>query len=50
MLQPDLGTTLIIAIFALSQIFVSNVNLLYFGGALVVGILGTIGLILVFPL
>ncbi|HTK03620.1 MAG TPA: putative lipid II flippase FtsW [Alphaproteobacteria bacterium] len=46
MLQPDLGTTLVVAIFALSQIFVSDINLLYFAGALGAGVLGTIGLIL----
>jgi cell division protein FtsW len=49
MLQPDLGTTLVVAIIGLSQIFVTNVNLLYFGGALVSGLLGTIGLILISP-
>ncbi len=49
MFQPDLGTTLVIAIFALSQIFISDVNLLYFGGALVAGILGTVGLIMSSP-
>ncbi len=49
MLQPDLGTTLVVAIFALSQIFVSDVNLLYFGGALLAGIIGTIGLVIFSP-
>ena len=49
MLQPDLGTTLVIAIFALSQIFISEVSLLYFGGALITGILGVIGLIIFSP-
>ncbi len=49
MLQPDLGTTLVIAIFGLSQIFVSDVSLLYFGGALVAGVVGTVGLILFSP-
>jgi len=49
MLQPDLGTTMVVAIFALSQIFISDVNLLYFFGALVVGGLGTLGLILLSP-
>lgn len=49
MLQPDLGTTLVIAIFGLSQIFISDVSLLYFAGALIVGALGTVGLILFSP-
>lgn len=47
--QPDLGTTLIVAAIGLSQIFVSGVNLLYFAGALGVGFLGTLGLILISP-
>lgn len=37
MLQPDLGTTLVIAVIGLSQIFVSGVNLLYLAGAGAVG-------------
>jgi len=45
MFQPDLGTTLVIAFMGLSQIFVSDVSLLYFVGSLFVGLLGTIGLI-----
>lgn len=49
MLQPDLGTTLIIATIGLSQIFVSGVNLFYLAGALILGFLGTLGLILVSP-
>lgn len=49
MFQPDLGTTLVIVIMGLSQIFVSNVSLLYFVGALITGFLGTLGLILVSP-
>jgi cell division protein FtsW len=49
MLQPDLGTTLVVAIFALSQIFVSDVSILYFFGALATGIVATIGLILFSP-
>jgi len=46
MLQPDLGTTLVILCIGMSQIFVSGINLLYFLGASVVGILGSAGLIL----
>lgn len=49
MLQPDLGTTLVVATIALSQIFVSDVNLLYFIEALVLGGIGTFGLILFSP-
>ncbi|QQG41172.1 MAG: putative lipid II flippase FtsW [Candidatus Woesebacteria bacterium] len=49
MLQPDLGTTLVVATIGLSQIFISGMNLSYFFGALVAGALGTIGLILASP-
>lgn len=49
MLQPDLGTTMIISVLALSQIFVSGMNLWYFIGALFLGGLGTLGLILLSP-
>lgn len=49
MLQPDLGTTLVVAIITLSQIFISDIKPLYFIGSLVAGILGTLGLILVSP-
>jgi cell division protein FtsW len=37
MLQPDLGTALVVSAVAFTQIFVSGVNLLHFFGALVVG-------------
>lgn len=47
--QPDLGTALIVALIGLSQIFVSGVSLLYFGGALGIGALATLGLILISP-
>jgi cell division protein FtsW len=46
MLQPDLGTTLVVLCIGMSQIFVSGINLLYFLGASVIGILGSAGLIL----
>ncbi len=49
MLQPDLGTTMVIAFIGLSQIFVSGVNLLYFGGALITGAVTVLGLILLSP-
>lgn len=46
MLQPDLGTTLVILAIGMSQIFVSGINIWHFFGALIVGALGGIGLIL----
>jgi cell division protein FtsW len=49
MLQPDLGTTLIILVIGFSQIFVSNVSLWYVLGSAGVGVLGTIALILLSP-
>ncbi len=49
MLQPDLGTTMVVAILGLSQIFVSGVNLLHFAGGIVAGALGVVGLILTSP-
>ncbi len=49
MLQPDLGTTLVVAIIGLSQIFVSGLPLTYFLGALSLGVLGTYMLILISP-
>jgi cell division protein FtsW len=49
MLQPDLGTTLVVSVIGLSQIFVSGVSLLYFAGALLIGSLGTFVLIMISP-
>ncbi|MFH1970984.1 MAG: putative peptidoglycan glycosyltransferase FtsW, partial [Patescibacteria group bacterium] len=46
MLQPDLGTTLVILAIGMSQIFVSGINLLYFLGASIVGVLGSSILVL----
>ena len=46
MLQPDLGTTLVVLAIGMSQIFVSGINFLHFIGASIVGLLGTAGLIL----
>lgn len=46
MLQPDLGTTLIVAVICLSQIFISGINLWYLFGAGVIGFLAGIPLIL----
>ena len=41
MLQPDLGTTLVIASAGMAQIFIAGVNLLHFIGAVVVGVLSS---------
>lgn len=49
MLQPDLGTTLIVVVMSISQIFVSGVNLWYLFGAGVTGILVGVPLILFSP-
>ena len=49
MFQPDLGTTLVVALTALSQIFVSGINLWYVLGAGAVGFLAGIPLILLSP-
>jgi cell division protein FtsW len=49
MLQPDLGTTLIVMMIGLSQIFISGVNLWYLLGATVAGFLAGIPLILLSP-
>lgn len=49
MLQPDLGTTLVLLVIGFSQIFVSNVNLLYFLGFGAAGVVGTLVLILTSP-
>lgn len=49
MLQPDLGTTLVVAVIGLSQIFVSGVNLVYFAGAIIAGLLGVAGLVIFSP-
>lgn len=45
MFQPDLGTTLVVALIGLSQIFVSGVNFWYFGGAILAG--GLAGAVLI---
>lgn len=49
MLQPDLGTTLIILVIGFSQIFVSGVNLLYVFGSATLGAIATTILILISP-
>lgn len=49
MLQPDLGTTLVVMIIGISQIFVSEVNMLYFLGFVAAGVIGGIPIILLSP-
>jgi cell division protein FtsW len=49
MFQPDLGTTLVVLIIGLSQIFVSDVNLLYFGASLGLGAIITFLLVFFSP-
>lgn len=49
MLQPDLGTTLVVSIMALSQILVSGIPILHFLSSILIGLIGVIGLILVSP-
>ena len=49
MLQPDLGTTLVVGIIGITQIFASGVSLLYFLISLVVGLISVAILILVSP-
>jgi len=49
MLQPDLGTTLVVLVIGFAQIFVADVNLLYVTGFGVAGVIGTIALILTSP-
>lgn len=49
MLQPDLGTTMVVVLIGMSQIFVSDVSLWYFLGAAASSVFGTILLILSSP-
>jgi len=49
MFQPDLGTTLVVLIIGLSQIFVSDVSLLYLGASLALGAVITFLLVLLSP-
>lgn len=49
MLQPDLGTTLVVGFIGMIQIFVSGVPLLYYVGSLFAGIVGVGVLILISP-
>lgn len=49
MLQPDLGTTLVIGLLGIVQIFVSGVPIMYFLGSLFAGIIAVAGLIIVSP-
>ncbi len=49
MLQPDLGTTLIVGLIGITQIFVSGIPIAYFLGSLLLGIVSVGILILVSP-
>lgn len=49
MLQPDLGTTLVVTFMGITQIFVSGVSITYFLGSAVVGIITVALLILASP-
>lgn len=49
MLQPDLGTTLVVGLIGITQIFVAGIPILYFLGSLLAGIVGVIVLILTSP-
>jgi cell division protein FtsW len=49
MLEPDLGTTLVISLAAMAQIFISAINLSQFFLVSLVGLAATIGLILISP-
>lgn len=49
MLQPDLGTGLILVLSIISILFISGVKLNFFIGGGVLGILGVIGLIIIAP-
>lgn len=46
MLQPDLGTAIVIAGIGMAQIFLAGVSIFYFLGAMLVGVLGVVVLIL----
>ncbi|MFZ3301279.1 MAG: putative lipid II flippase FtsW [Microgenomates group bacterium] len=49
MLQPDLGTTLVVGFIGIVQIFVAGVPIVYFLGSLAAGIVGVIILIISSP-
>lgn len=49
MLQPDLGTTLVVGLIGIVQIFVSGVPILYFLGSLLIGVVGVAVLIVTSP-
>lgn len=49
MIQPDLGTTLVVGLLGITQIFVSGIPILYFVGSLLLGIVSVGVLILVSP-
>ncbi len=49
MMQPDLGTTLVVAAIGMSQIFIADVSLLYFLGAFGAGLVSVAMLIIFSP-
>jgi len=49
MLEPDLGTAIIVSLIGMSQIFLSGINIFYFVVAGIVGILGSLILIITSP-
>ncbi|EKE06117.1 MAG: cell division membrane protein [uncultured bacterium] len=49
MLQPDLGTTLVVGLIGITQIFVAGIPILYFLGSLIVGFIGIGVLIITSP-
>lgn len=46
MLEPDLGTTMVILLFSFAQVFVAGIPLLHFAAATGIGLLGSAALIL----
>ena len=49
MLQPDLGTTLVVGTIGIVQIFVAGVPIMYFLGSLIAGIIAVVVLIIASP-
>ena len=49
MLEPDFGTGMIIVISIIALLFIAGVNIKFFGGIFILGILGIIGLIIIAP-
>jgi cell division protein FtsW len=49
MLQPDLGTTLVVGLIGVTQIYVSGIPIMHFLGTLFAGIVSVAGLIMISP-